>query len=108
MKRGEIWTAAAAGLASKPRPVLIVQDDRFSNSASLTVCLMTSDTIVLDQFRVLLEPTDANGLRAPSQIMADALMTIPRTKFGVRIGAVRAQDMTALERRLIVYLGLTE
>ena len=30
MKRGEIWTmAGGSGYASKPRPVVIVQDDAF-------------------------------------------------------------------------------
>ena len=38
MKRGEIWTAAAgSGYVGKPRPVVIVQDDLFDATASVTV-----------------------------------------------------------------------
>ncbi len=39
MKRGEIWTAAGGkDYAGKPRPVVIVQDDRFDAIESITVC----------------------------------------------------------------------
>ena len=44
MKRGEIWTAAAgSGYAGKPRPVVIIQDDRFDATDSVTVCAFTTD-----------------------------------------------------------------
>ncbi|WP_082724117.1 type II toxin-antitoxin system PemK/MazF family toxin [Arthrobacter woluwensis] len=35
--RGEIWTVAGGGYAPKPRPALIIQDDRFRDVGSLTV-----------------------------------------------------------------------
>ena len=39
MKRGEIWSVAAGkGYAGKPRPVVILQDDRFDATDSLTIC----------------------------------------------------------------------
>ena len=35
MRRGELWTASAGqGYAGKPRPVLIIQDDRFDATAN--------------------------------------------------------------------------
>jgi mRNA-degrading endonuclease toxin of MazEF toxin-antitoxin module len=34
VKRGEIWTAAGGVYASKPRPSLIIQDDRFDATAT--------------------------------------------------------------------------
>ncbi len=44
MKRGEIWTAAGGkDYAGKPRPVVIVQDDRFAGTDSITICAFTSD-----------------------------------------------------------------
>ena len=43
MKRGEIWTMAGGpGYASKPRPVVIVQDDAFTARDSIVVCLITT------------------------------------------------------------------
>jgi mRNA interferase MazF len=44
VRRGDIWTAAAGrGHVGKPRPVVIVQDDRFDATDSVTVCAMTTD-----------------------------------------------------------------
>ena len=33
MKRGKVWTASGTGYAGKPRPSVIVQDDRFDATA---------------------------------------------------------------------------
>jgi mRNA interferase MazF len=44
MKRGEIWTVAGGkDFAGKPRPVVILQDDSFDATASVTVCAFTTD-----------------------------------------------------------------
>ena len=44
MKRGEIWTVAGgAAYAGKPRPAVIVQDDRFDANDSIVVCPLTTD-----------------------------------------------------------------
>ena len=48
VKRGEIWTmAGGSGYASKPRPVVIVQDDAFTARDSIVVCLITTEPIDL-------------------------------------------------------------
>ena len=53
MKRGEIWTAAAgSGSAGKPRPVVIIQDDLFDTTASVTVCAFTTDDTDAPLFRI--------------------------------------------------------
>ena len=44
MKRGEVWTVAGgAAYAGKPRPAVIVQDDRFDANDSIVVCPLTTD-----------------------------------------------------------------
>ncbi|WP_267889617.1 type II toxin-antitoxin system PemK/MazF family toxin [Bifidobacterium myosotis] len=42
MRRGEIWTLQADGYASKPRPVVIVQNDAVDRFDSVITCLLTS------------------------------------------------------------------
>lgn len=43
MKRGDLWTASGgSGYAGKPRPVLIVQDDRFDTADSVTGVPLTT------------------------------------------------------------------
>ena len=107
MKRGEIWTmAGGSGYAGKPRPVLIVQDDAFAERDSVTVCLITTDPVDLPVFRIPVEPTEDNGLRAASHLMADKVTTVQRSRLGQRIGFLADDDLLRLNRSLLVYLGL--
>jgi mRNA-degrading endonuclease toxin of MazEF toxin-antitoxin module len=44
MKRGDVWTAAGGrDDAGKPSPVVIIEDDRFDATASITICAFNSD-----------------------------------------------------------------
>ncbi len=66
MKRGEIWTVAGGpAYAGKPRPAVIVQDNRFDANDSIIVCPLTTDATVAPIFRLPVTPTAANGLQAP-------------------------------------------
>lgn len=106
MRRGELWTAAGGThYAGKPRPVLIVQDDRFDATDSVTICPLTSDPTEIPLLRIPIDDT-STGLDRPSRIMVDKLTTMPRSKLGERIGQVRDTDMVALARALVVFLGL--
>ncbi len=107
MKRGEIWTmAGGSGYAGKPRPVLIVQDDAFAERDSVTVCLITTDPADLPVFRIPVEPTADNGLRAASRLMVDKVTTVQRSRLGHRIGQLADDDQLRLNRSLLVFLGL--
>lgn len=107
MRRGDLWTAAGGRYyASKPRPVLVVQDDRFDATDSVTVCPLTTDPTEIPLLRIPLKPAASNGLAQPSNLMVDKLTTIRRSKLGERIGAVSDADMVALSRGLLVFLGL--
>jgi mRNA interferase MazF len=106
VRRGELWTAAGGKHdAGKPRPVLIIQDDRFDATSSITVCALTSDPTEIPLLRVPLDPNDNNGLDVPSSVMLDKVTTMPRSKLGQRIGNVSDADMVALSRGLLVVLG---
>ena len=107
MKRGEIWTASGGpDYAGKPRPVVIIQDDRFTTAQSVTICPLTTDPVGNETARLLVAPNTANGLREPSRLMADKVTTMQRSKLGRRIGVLGAEDMTKLNGAIIVFLGL--
>ena len=106
MKRGEVWTVSAAGYAGKPRPAVIVQDDRFDAAASVTVCVFTTDETEAPLFRLAVTPSDGNGLRSGSRLMVDKLTTISRERLGKRIGRLDAPDMMRMNRAMLVFLGL--
>jgi len=105
--RGEIWTAAAgSGYVGKPRPVVILQDDRFDATASVTVCAFTTDPTEAPLFRLLVQPDLVNGLQEPSSLMVDKITTVPRSKVGERIGRLGDDDIVRLGPAIMVFLGL--
>ena|SRR5437879_13655129 len=101
-----MWTAAGGEYyGSKPRPIVIVQDDRFS-ATFITICAFTSDPTDAPLFRPAIEPSETNGLRVISRLMVDKITTIPKTKLGARIGRLTDKDMVRLNRAIIIFLGL--
>jgi mRNA interferase MazF len=98
--------AGGSGYSGKPRPVLIAQDDAFAERDSVTVCLITTDPADLTVFRIPVEPTADNGLRAASQLMADKVTTVQRSRLGNRICQLADDDLLRLNRSLLVFLGL--
>jgi len=107
VKRGEIWTAAAgSGYAGKPRPVVVIQDDLFDGTASVTVCAFTTDTTDAPLFRIPVAADDTTSIHQTSRLMVDKITTVPRAKLGERIGRLSDDDMTRLVRSVVVFLGL--
>lgn len=108
MKRGEIWSVAARGAyTGKPRPAVIVQDDHFDATTSVTICALTTDHTTAPLIRLPLEPDKLNGLERPSQLMVDKLTTVPRTSLGTHIGRLSDEDITRLDRAILLFLGVT-
>ena len=107
MRRGEIWTVSGGkDYAGKPRPVAIVQDDSFDATDSVTICAFTTDETEAPLFRILIEPNERNGLRAPCRLMVDKITTVPKSKIGSRIGRVDEEDILRLNRAMLVFLGM--
>lgn len=107
MKRGEIWTLAGGkDYARKPRPVVIVQDEGFEATNSVTVCAFTTDETEAPLFRLPVAPNEHNGLRAPSRLMVDMITTVPKSKIGTHVGRLDDEDVFRLNRAILVFLGL--
>lgn len=107
MRRGDIWTVAGGGdYTGKPRPVVIIQDDNFDSTASITICAFTSDETEAPLFRLPVAPSAQNRLLAASRLMADKITTVPKSKIGRQVGRLDDEDMLRLNRALLVFLGL--
>jgi mRNA interferase MazF len=104
--RGDVVIATGAGYASKPRPCVILQADEFDATDSVTVCLLTNTEADAPDIRIRIEPSDANGLKAPSWAMADRIMTLRRTNINQAIGRLSDDEMALLARTIIVFLKL--
>jgi mRNA interferase MazF len=107
VRRGEIWTVAGGkDYAGKPRPVVVVQDDRFDATGSITVCAFTTDPTEAPLFRLLIEPNERNGLQGSSRLMVDKITTVAKTKVGRQVGHLDDADVVRLNRAIAVFLGL--
>ncbi len=107
MRRGDIWTVSGGkDYAGKPRPVVIVQDDSFDATDSITICAFTTDPTDAPLFRLPVEPNERNGLRSPSRLMVDKITTVPKYKVGERIGRLEHEDIVRLNQAVLVFLGL--
>lgn len=107
MKRGDIWTVAGGkNYAGKPRPVVIVQDDSFDATDSITICAFTTDETEAPLFRLPVEPNERNGLRTACRLMVDKITTVPKIKVGTRIGRLDDEDILRLNQAVLVFLGL--
>jgi mRNA interferase MazF len=107
VKRGEVWTVAGGkDYAGKPRPAVILQDDRFDMTDSITVCAFTTDPTDAPLFRLPIEPDDANGLRTACRLMVDKITTVPKIKMGVRVGRLADEDIVRMNRAIVVFLGI--
>jgi mRNA interferase MazF len=107
MRRGEIWTVAGGkDYAGKPRPAVILQDDRFDATDSLTICAFTTDPTEAPLFRLKVAPNETNGLRTPCRLMVDKITTVPKAKLGDRIGRLDDEDVVRVNRAVLVFLGM--
>lgn len=107
MERGDVWTCLYEGYASKPRPVLIVQDNAVSGQFGSTVmCLITS--FVSDDIptRVRIEPSPANGLLKTSWIATEKIMAVPVNALKNKVGQLSRSDMQKVSESLRKVLGL--
>lgn len=107
MKRGEIWTVSGGqGYAAKPRPAVIVQEDSFDATDSISICAFTTDGTDAPLFRILVEPNERNGLHLPCRLMVDKITTVPKSKIGTLLGRLDDENVLKLNRALAVFLGL--
>jgi mRNA interferase MazF len=107
MKRGEIWTVAGgAAYAGKPRPAVIVQDDRFDANDSIVVCPLTTDPTPAPIFRLAVQPSARSGLRAPCRMMVDKLTAVPRQRLGRLVRSLASEEANAHNRAIFVFPGL--
>ena len=106
MRRAEIWTVAGgSGYAGKPRPAVIIQDDRFDTD-SVTICPFTTDPTDAPLFRLDIEATPLNGLQESCRLMVDKMTTVSRSKLGAQVGALGDADLVRLNRAIVVFLGI--
>jgi len=108
MIRGDVVSVVMQGDYGKPRPALIIQANQFRDLGSVTVLPVTSTIVAAPLLRIDIVPTAENGLRSPSQVMLDKIMTIKRDKIGAVFGRIDDDLLVEIERCLAVFLGIAK
>lgn len=106
MKRGDIVTVAGGVYASKPRPALVIQDDLFVGTDSVTVCPVTATEIDAPLLRIPVVADSSNGLSHDCHLMIDKITTVRRTNCHVVLGVLDPAILVSFERRMLVFLGI--
>ncbi|MGM7699251.1 type II toxin-antitoxin system PemK/MazF family toxin [Microbacterium sp. A84] len=104
--RGEIWTVERGIASSTPWPAVIVQDEAFDGTASVTVLPLTSNLIDAPFLRVRVPRTRRSGLERESDVMIDKPTTVRRENMAARVGRLSAAQLAEVERAMMVFLGL--
>jgi mRNA interferase MazF len=107
VNRGDVVLVVTSGDIGKPRPGVIVQADELGDTTtSALVCPLSSDLSDFRRSRPVVEPSAANGLRLPSQIMTDKVSPLRRDRIRRVIGSLDAESIERLNSALLVVLGL--
>ena len=107
MQRGDVVIVSLPGEYGKPRPAVVIQESRLlEHFESITIAPITSIVTGGSHIRVAVEPTEENGLRKTSRIMADKIQTAQRHRVGELIGKLDAVTMAKLDDAIRTFLGL--
>lgn len=101
-------TVALPGDYGKPRPAIVIQSDSLPATDSILVCLSTTDRRDLPLYRLPVDPSTRNGLRAPSDIMADKIMAVVRSKVGRVVGSLEPELLARLTLLMTSLIGATD
>lgn len=108
MKRGDIVLCAdrSGDFTGKPRPVLIVQKTAYlANKESVIVCPL-STVLIEDELSFRLHPSDGNGLNETSDVRADLVSAVKRSRIGKHVGALSGDEMAKIDAILRDWMAI--
>ncbi|MDN5929090.1 MAG: type II toxin-antitoxin system PemK/MazF family toxin [Hyphomicrobiales bacterium] len=107
MKRGDIVIVSLPGDYGKPRPAVVLQNDKFEGRLeSYIIALLTTFDEGAKVLRITAAPTEDNGLRKQSKVMVDKLYAIPEHRIHQYVGRLEPTIMRQIDRALMMMLDL--
>jgi mRNA interferase MazF len=107
MQRGDIILSVMAGDYGKPRPTVIVQNDRFNAAHdSIVICPLTSYLTEGLEYRIRIQPTPSNGLNKESELMIDKIAVVRRDKLRETLAHLTATELRHVDNALKVWFSL--
>lgn len=109
LRRGDLVNVAAKGpYTAKPRPALVIQaSETLPYRDSVPIGLFTTELVDASLFRVRIQPTRGNALSKPSDVMADKVLTVPKTVISEKaFGKLSNTDLDRVDAALRFWLSL--
>lgn len=112
-KRGDLWIVnfdpTIGSEIRKTRPALILQNDIGNSFSAVTIiaALSSHDGRVAYPTEVPIKPPEG-GLQKRSVVLLNQIRTLDKRRLVARIGAIKADTMRAVERALLISLGLID
>lgn len=85
---------------------MVVRSDLLAPLSYATILPLTTDLRSEMDFRIDVPPSEANGLREPSQVMVDWPQTLRAETMRERIGQMEPDIMRRIGMQLAVVLGI--
>ena len=108
MIRGNIVIARAPGeFTTKARPYVIVQsDETVGESATVSLCPLTSLLSGNSLIRIFVEARAANGLKRGSEIAVDLITTMRKSRIEEIVGCLTLVELANVDSALKRWLAL--
>ena len=85
---------------------MVIQDDGFAATDSITVMPLTSMLVDAPLLRVRIPRSDLAGIDRDSDVMVDKLTTVRRQNVAAKVGRLSAEQLAEVERAMMAFLGL--
>ncbi len=82
------------------------ESDDLQSSEEVKVVPLTTVSREAPLLRLAVEVNDSSGLQEESYLMIDKVTTVHRSKLGQRVGKVGDEGMSAVNKALMVFLGM--
>jgi mRNA interferase MazF len=99
--RGEVWLVDL-GLAAKVRPCLVLSVPATETERSLVTVVPHTTSLRGGRFEV----TSSTRFLKPGAFDPQSLVTIPTVRLVRRLGVLSAQQLTAVEAGVLMWLGV--
>lgn len=109
LRRGMVLELANPPITGRPqrRLALVLQANRWlAEHPTFSCCALTRTAVAAPLLRVPLQPSRANGLPEPVQLMADKLFTAARPQLRRVLGSLEVADLARVELALRQWLEL--